>query len=59
MRFSRSIAHRSGISLGKEPKKGIFPRRFVGVFQYRDPTLKEFQGTLNEWLKLLRSHYKV
>lgn len=45
--------------MSKEPKRGIFPRRYIGVFKYRDPVLKELQTTLSEWLRLLRSHYKV
>lgn len=62
-RYERSIeggtAHRSGIIVGKDVKKGIFPRRYIGLFQYRDPVLKEFQTTLSEWLRLMRSQYKV
>lgn len=48
-----------GVIVSKEPKRGIFPRRYIGVFKYRDPVLKELQTTLSEWLRLLRSHYKV
>lgn len=45
--------------MGKETRKGIFPRRHIGVFKYRDPHVKQIQATLWEWLSLMRSHYKV
>lgn len=56
---SSSALTDQGIIVSKEPKRGIFPRRYIGVFKYRDPVLKELQTALSEWLRLLRSHYKV
>lgn len=47
------------MTIGKETKKGIFPRSYIGLFQYRDPVLKTIHATLSEWLVFLRTYYKV